>query len=567
MQTITSELTKAHSEISQLLTLTKLCNDKNPGIVLKNCFRSSMQQSGVELPPEAIIEHKKRYFSTSKSELTKALAVSKVVASEHRLFFQCIVKLMKYWSIISLNQSQRFKIAIGTFIHLLLRLLPHSQIPADCAHYIVDSSSIRRDAMVPLLVSSNGPILLPSEKERKLLTLTMSIYNASSKQRVVHFDTWESVSRSDNELNLHGYYQHDNLVHIHSHCERVKHASYCLQLFAFLCNDSVELHDRWVTASNALTHHQQGSDEFVVLINEVFNKMKVEIISLTRSSILLALSAEYTLSIDLVPINGTKSSTNHPDLLHAVKYSFNETNRFLLQYALSLAQDGGEDGGVKTTEPVRQRLNKSILHHYLKLLKLTIDNCYIKTQLKELKDVFSSSFGYDIVYNVDVSATTSTKIVYQLCCNSISNVVLHVDCTGIEILFGDASSGIKFNQLSDFIDELFKVICHTSLLTSITAVASPSNALTISPINYNRFQLAKIDGSSIGMVVYHGRIRDTQHIVKLYLFSVTNVESIEKELSKSKVDRSEGLLYDSRSSWAVPWARVVQVMSIIVNNL
>ncbi len=539
-----------------------------------------MQQSGVELPSEVIIEHKKRYFSTSASELTKALEVSKIVANEHRLFFQSIKKLMKYWSIIYLNQSQKLflqhktpnktvKIAIGTYssTHSLTYSLTITP-PIDCAHHIVDSTNIRRDAMVPLLISSNGPILPPSETERKLLTLTISIYKSSSKQRVVHFDTWESVSSKDNEFNWNTYYQHDNLMQIHTHCERVQHESYCLQLFAFLCNDTVELHDRWVTVSNMLTHQQQGGGECVVLMNLVFDEMKVEIISLTRSNILLTLSSEYTLSIDLVPINDIKSSVNHPDLLHAIKYSFNETNKFLLQYALSLAQDaGGDDGGEKTTAPLHKKLNKSILHHYLRLLKLTIDNCYIKTQLNELKDIFASSFGYDLVCNEDALATTSTRVVYQLRCNSKTNLVVHVDSTHIEILFGGASSGIKFTQLNEFMDELFKAICHTTLLTSITAGISPSNLLTISPINYNRFQLVTIDGSSIGLVVYNGRVRDTQHLVQLYLFHVTNVENIEKELSKSKFNSLDGLLYNARSSWSVPFARLTQVMSIILNNL
>jgi len=130
IQTITNELTKAYSEMSQLLALTKLCNDKNPGIILKNCLRPSMQQIGVELLPESIIEHKRNYFSTSKTDFTNALNNSRVVASEHRLFFQCTKKLMKYWNIVVLNQAQKsllqykapnkiFKIAIGTYTQSL----------------------------------------------------------------------------------------------------------------------------------------------------------------------------------------------------------------------------------------------------------------------------------------------------------------------------------------------------------------------------------------------------------------------------------------------------------------
>ena len=129
---ITDELMKAYTEISQLLTLSKLCNDKNPSIILKNCLRPLMQQIGVELSPEAVIEHKRHYYSSSKAELVQALETSKVVASEHRLFFQCIKKLMKFWGVISLKQSQkmllqhkapnkRLQIAIGTLTFTSVR--------------------------------------------------------------------------------------------------------------------------------------------------------------------------------------------------------------------------------------------------------------------------------------------------------------------------------------------------------------------------------------------------------------------------------------------------------------
>ena len=417
---------------------------------------------------------------------------------------------------------------------------------------------------MPLLVSSNGPVLPQSEVDRHLVTLTLSIHKSSNKQRVVHFDTWESVCKRDNELNLNSYYQHENLIKIHNHCERVQHESYCLQLFAFLCNDAVELHDRWVTVSSILPDPHQLVGDSAVLINEVFNEMKLEIVSLTRNNMVLTLSSGYYLSIDLVPIHHVSSVANHPDLLLAIRHSFNRTNKFLLQHALAIAQEESSDAPV----PHSTKLSKSVLHHYLKLLKVAIDDCYVQSQLQALQGIVASSFGYKLLYNVDLTtASTATKIVYQLRCSDTLKLALHINGTCTEILLDDAFDGIKFTHLHALLDELFKVICHTALLTSITTCIASSDVITVSPINYNRFQLSLIDGSSIGVVLCHGRVRDTQQVVKLYLFSVTNAHRIEQELGKCKCDKLGELLYDARSGWGTTFGNMSQIMNIIVNNL
>jgi len=144
--------------------------------------------------------------------------------------------------------------------------------------------------------------------------------------------------------------------------------------------------------------------------------------------------------------------------------------------------------------------------------------------------------------------------------------VLRVDSTYIEIIFGEATNGIKVLHLNDLIDELYKVICHTTLLTNINA-GILSNALMVCPINYNRFQLVHIDGSNIGIVVYSGSVRDEQIIANLYLFNFTNAGSVEKELSKCKCDRLDGILYNSRSTWAVSFANIKQMINVLANNL
>jgi hypothetical protein len=286
---------KALYELSSLRDLAKMAIKTEQQLIQPYFRKSATLNTSVSIPFQQRMAVMTARFSSSQQSLQEALSIYESSVRNHARIVDKLKVLGKYWKLHTSNSDRASRDASISFSY-------GTQLAVDCSLVSYgDHPSTLVDYLVPLSIKDDQISIPMKDLSHHVSTLEFKLCHRQFGV-IAQTSVWDVVS-SEVEPSMSSDLGED-LAIINDYCRKRQHDALCSRLFGRLRFNALDFKTNWVLSRHDRLQTSTQHDNAVIsaMLNDGLLRA-IEIWSLERGSLHLALSSDLSIFIALVPIN------------------------------------------------------------------------------------------------------------------------------------------------------------------------------------------------------------------------------------------------------------------------
>lgn len=288
------EAAKALFELSSLRDLAKLAIKTEQQLIQPYYRKSNSLTTSVFVPLQQRMVAMSSRFSTSRILLREALNKCESSIQNHAIIVHKLENLGKHWKLLTPRND-----LVGRDSSAILS--KDSVLSVDCSLVSQgDHPSTAVDYLVPLSIDGNRLVIPQTVLTRHVSTLEFQLCHRELGI-LTQVTAWE-IANQDKQLIPTDL--EDDLKVIDDFCRRLQHDALSSRLFGRLRYNALDFKSNWILKrSNPLYPSSHSNDLIIDILRHDSLMRDIEIWSLERGSLQIALSGNLSIRISLVPIS------------------------------------------------------------------------------------------------------------------------------------------------------------------------------------------------------------------------------------------------------------------------